>query len=171
MSARTPQRARRVWSVELSLRTSLRLDLVDVDAMIEPVRFRSVSDRNSSRRTGRATPVRRSLDRSESDDVAAFGGRCRRGRAPCALAPAGNSPVGLDPARLGSLDERREATSLGLVSFESGRVDLTLEREVLLMKRDFPRQWLMTVVEVAHGYAKRIDSTICLTSLFSPAVA
>src|SRR5215210_7179924 len=92
-------------------------------------------------------------------------------RFPLDLAPAGNSPVGLDPAGLGSLDERCEATSLDLISFESGRVDLTLEREVLLMKRDFLRPWLMTVVEVAHGYAKRIDSTICLTSLFSPAVA
>ena len=32
------------------------------------------------------------------------------------------------------------------------------------MKRDFLRAWLMTVVEVAHGEAKRIDSTICWIS-------
>jgi hypothetical protein len=68
-----------------------------------------------------------------------------------ALAPAGNSPVGLDPARLGSLDERSEATSLSLIPFESGRVELPLEREVLLMKCDLLRPWLMTMVEVAHG--------------------
>jgi len=39
------------------------------------------------------------------------------------------------------------------------------------MKRDFLSPWLMTVAEVAHGSAKRIDSTICLTSLFSLALA
>ena len=29
------------------------------------------------------------------------------------------------------------------------------------MKGDFLHPRLMTMVEVAHGYAKRIDSTIC----------
>ena len=41
--------------------------------------------------------------------------------------------------------------SLGLVPFEPGRVDLPLEREVLLMKRDFLRERLVTVVELVHG--------------------
>ena len=51
---------------------------------------------------------------------------------------------------LRSLDERSEATNLGLVSFDSGRVDLPLEREVLLMESDLLRPWLVTMVELAH---------------------
>lgn len=43
------------------------------------------------------------------------------------------------------------ATSVGLIPFESGRLDLSLKREVLLMKCDFLRPWLMTMVKVAHG--------------------
>src|SRR6187401_865428 len=51
---------------------------------------------------------------------------------------------------LRSLDERSEATNLGLVSFDSGRVDLPLEREVLLMESDLLRPWLVAVVELAR---------------------
>ena len=46
---------------------------------------------------------------------------------------ARDSPIGLDPARLGSFDERREPANLPLVAFEPRGVDLPLEREVLLM--------------------------------------
>jgi hypothetical protein len=53
-----------------------------------------------------------------------------------ALAPTSDSPIGLDPSRLGSLDERSEAANLSHISFESGRVDLPLKREVLLMEGD-----------------------------------
>jgi hypothetical protein len=66
------------------------------------------------------------------------------------LVPASDSPIGLDPARLGSLDERSEAANLSLISFESGRVNLTVKREVLLMKSDLLRSWFVTMVELAH---------------------
>ena len=76
-----------------------------------------------------------------------------------ALVPASDSAIGLDPARLGSLDERSEAANLSLVSFESGRVNLPLEREVLLMESDLLRPWLVAVVELAHdGLDCRSDS-------------
>jgi hypothetical protein len=66
------------------------------------------------------------------------------------LVPASDSAIGLDPARLGSLDERSEAANLGLVSLESGRIDLPLEREVLLMESDLLRPRLVTMVELTH---------------------
>jgi hypothetical protein len=47
-------------------------------------------------------------------------------------------------------NERSDAANLGLISFESGRVNLPLEREVLLMKSDLLRAWLVAVVELAH---------------------
>src|SRR4026209_671225 len=46
------------------------------------------------------------------------------------------SPIGLDPARPDSFDERREPANLPLVAFEPRGVDLPLEREVLLMESD-----------------------------------
>ena len=66
------------------------------------------------------------------------------------LAPARDPAIGPDPTRLGSLDERSEAANLGLVSFQPGRVDLPLEREVLLMEGDLFGTWFVTMVELAH---------------------
>ena len=65
--------------------------------------------------------------------------------------PASDSAIRPDPAHLGSLDERSEAANFGLISFESGRVDLPLKREVLLMQSNLLRLWLMAVVELAHN--------------------
>ena len=42
---------------------------------------------------------------------------------------------------------------------------------MLLMQRDLLRPWLMTMVEVAHGEAKRIDSTTCWISFLRSGVA
>jgi hypothetical protein len=66
------------------------------------------------------------------------------------LVPVSDSPIGRDPARLGSLDERSEPANLSLISFESGRVDLPLEREVLLMESNLLRPRLVTMVELTH---------------------
>jgi hypothetical protein len=64
---------------------------------------------------------------------------------------ASHSPIGLDPARLGSIYERSQLANLGLISLESGRVDLFLEGEVFLMEGDLFRPWLMTMELARDG--------------------
>jgi hypothetical protein len=66
-----------------------------------------------------------------------------------------NSPVSLDPTRLGSVHKRRQPADLSLVALEPGRVDLSFKGEVLLMQRDFLSAWFVAMMELAHEAGDR----------------